>query len=369
MAGTESQSALIVEVPEAEAAVARWRERLDENAAMGIPAHITVIAPFLPRAGIGEPVLGALERLFGGMPGFRFRLARTAWFGEQVLNLAISTVMLTALVGALYLLIRRAPRTWWLWGGGVTALFIGAAFILGPVYIEPLFNTYKPAPPGPVRDAVVAMARANGVPSDKIYIYNGSKQSNRYTANVSGLFGTARVAMSDTMFQQGADLAEVKGVVGHEMGHYVLNHAVRDAALFALIAMAGFFLVDRLYPWALKLTGAQGVGGIADPAGYPVLMILFAVLGLLATPLTNTVSRVAEAEADSFSLERVNEPDGMAKALVKTIAYRAATPSKLEEVIFYDHPSVGSRVRKAMDWKAAHPKTVAPPLGELPRSG
>jgi len=304
-----------------------------------------------------ERQYGLTSQAFGG------------WFGEQVLNLAISTVMLTALVGALYLLIRRAPRTWWLWGGGVTALFIGAAFILGPVYIEPLFNTYKPAPPGPVRDAVVAMARANGVPSDKIYIYNGSKQSNRYTANVSGLFGTARVAMSDTMFQQGADLAEVKGVVGHEMGHYVLNHAVRDAALFALIAMAGFFLVDRLYPWALKLTGAQGVGGIADPAGYPVLMILFAVLGLLATPLTNTVSRVAEAEADSFSLERVNEPDGMAKALVKTIAYRAATPSKLEEVIFYDHPSVGSRVRKAMDWKAAHPKTVAPPLGELPRSG
>jgi len=55
---------------------------------MGIPAHITVIAPFLPRAGIGEPVLGALDRLFGGMPGFRFRLARTAWFGEQVLWLA-----------------------------------------------------------------------------------------------------------------------------------------------------------------------------------------------------------------------------------------------------------------------------------------
>jgi len=88
MAGTESQSALLVEVPEAEAAVTRWRGRLDENAAMGIPAHITVIAPFLPRADIGAPVLGELERLFGGVPRFRFRLARTAWFGEQVLWLA-----------------------------------------------------------------------------------------------------------------------------------------------------------------------------------------------------------------------------------------------------------------------------------------
>lgn len=81
-------SALIVEVPEAEAAVARYREHLDENAAMGIPAHITVIAPFLPPAGIGPPVLGELGRLFGEVPRFRFRLARTAWFGDQVLWLA-----------------------------------------------------------------------------------------------------------------------------------------------------------------------------------------------------------------------------------------------------------------------------------------
>jgi hypothetical protein len=88
MAGTESQSALVVEVPEAEAAVARHRERLDENAAIGIPAHITVIAPFLPPAGIGSPVLDELSRLFGGVPRFRFRLARTAWFGDQVLWLA-----------------------------------------------------------------------------------------------------------------------------------------------------------------------------------------------------------------------------------------------------------------------------------------
>lgn len=86
--GAGLESALIVEVPEAEAAVARHRERLDENAAMGIPAHITVIAPFLPPAVLGPPVLAELGRLFGEVPRFRFRLARTAWFGDQVLWLA-----------------------------------------------------------------------------------------------------------------------------------------------------------------------------------------------------------------------------------------------------------------------------------------
>jgi STE24 endopeptidase len=206
-----------------------------------------------------------------------------------------------------------------------------------------------------VRDAVAAMARANGVPSDKIYIYDGSRQSNRYTANVSGLFGTARVAMSDVMFKKDADLAEVRGVVGHEMGHYVHMHAVWFAAAYAVLALAAFFLIDRSFEFAAGLLGAHGVRGLADPAGFPVIGAFLAVLALVSSPLVVSVSRIAESDADSFSLTRVNEPDGLSRALVKTIEYRAATPSKLEEVLFYDHPAVGSRVRKAMEWKAAHP--------------
>ncbi|HET6970128.1 MAG TPA: M48 family metalloprotease, partial [Phenylobacterium sp.] len=224
------------------------------------------------------------------------------WFSDQLVSLAVDGVLLIVLMELLYLLIRRAPRSWWVWGAGVTAAFIVAVFVLQPLYIEPLFNTYRAAPPGPVREAVEAMARANGVPSDKIYVYNGSRQSNRYTANVSGLFGTARIAMSDTMFRQGVDVGEVRAVVGHEMGHYVMNHAIRASLLFSALALAAFFLVDRLFPLAARLAGARGVAGIADPAGYPVIVMLFAVLGLLATPLVNTISRATEDEADSFSL-------------------------------------------------------------------
>ena len=278
------------------------------------------------------------------------------WFGEQLLNLALGAVMFSVAMTVIYQLIRRAPRTWWIWGGGLSMAGILAIMVLAPVFILPLFNDYEPAPPGPMREAVVVMAKANGVPHDKIFIYDGSKQSNRYTANVAGLFGTARIAMSDTMFKQGADLAEVRAVVGHEMGHYVRAHALWRALPIAILAMIGFFLIDRLFPIVARLAGARNVEGIADPAGYPVMAMMFAVLGLLATPVFNSVTRIGESDADTFSLERVNEPDGLAKALVKTIDYRAATPSALEETLFYSHPSVGSRVRKAMEWKARHPK-------------
>lgn len=290
-----------------------------------------------------EKSYGLTSQAFGG------------WLGQHALGFAIGTVEFVILFSVLYGLIRRFRRTWWVWGGVGVAVGFVFVLMLQPVVIEPLFNSYKPAPPGPMRDEIVAMAKQVGVPSDKIVIYDGSRQSNRYTANVAGVGSTARVAMSDVMFKKDADLAEVRGVVGHEMGHYVRGHIFLLGAEFGLFAMAGFFFIDRLFPFAARLLGAKGVTGLSDPAGLPVATMLFSVLALIATPLSNTATRWDEADADRFSLEHFNEPDGLAKALVKTIEYRAATPSKLEEFVFYDHPAVGSRVRRAMDWKAAHP--------------
>jgi STE24 endopeptidase len=303
-----------------------------------------------------EKSYGLTSRAFGG------------WLGEHFLAMAVGIVASLILFSLLYWIIRRAPNTWWLWGGAAVSVAMIVFFILSLFLIEPLFNNYKPAPPGPVRDTVVAMAKAVGMPSDKILIYDGSKQSNRYTANAGGIFGFGRVAMSDVMFKKDADIAEVRGVVGHEMGHYVCKHLLIGALEQGVMALIGFFLVARLFPLAVRLTGATGVTGLADPAGLPVVSIIFTVLSLLATPVTNSMSRWAEADADHFSVVHFNEPDGLAKALVKTIEYRAASPSKLEEFLFYDHPSVGARVRAMMDWKAAHPKPDAVSDGPAPAS-
>jgi STE24 endopeptidase len=277
------------------------------------------------------------------------------WFVEGLMSAAISTVVMAVVLIAVYALIRRARAFWWAWAAGLTAIVMALGLVVSPILIEPLFNTYTPAPDGPVRDAVVALAKETGTPADKIFIYNGSKQSDRYTANVSGLFGSARVAMSDVMFTKGADLAEVKGVVGHEMGHYVHAHVLWILGVLILLSALAFWLTDRLYPVARRLLGANRVGDIRDPAGLPVLMAVLAFLGLIGTPLTNTLTRTIEADADHFSMVHANEPDGLSKALIKTAEYRAPSPGKLEEILFYDHPSVGNRIRAAMEWKAAHP--------------
>jgi STE24 endopeptidase len=229
--------------------------------------------------------------------------------------------------------------------------------LLAPILIEPLFNKYEPVPPGAVRNAVVSMAQRAGIPANKVYMFNGSRQSNNFTANAGGVGSTARVAISDVAFKN-ASLDEVRAVTGHEIGHYVLKHTWYGILFYALSAVLLFWLADRTFPRFARAFGTTAT--IGEPRGIPVLMFMVSLFGLLASPLLNTFSRTLEAQADMYSLRTENRPDALSSSLVKTAEYRYPRPGKLEEIVFYDHPSVESRVRTAMEWKAAHPEPPTP---------
>jgi len=143
--------------------------------------------------------------------------------------------------------------------------------------------------------------------------------------------------------------------MAHEMGHYVLNHGAKLLTYFGIFALVGFALARVLFGLAVRRWGARwGVRGISDPAGLPLLVLIFSTLVFIATPFINTVVRVTEREADAFGINTSREPDGMAKIALKLGAYRKLDPSPLEEFIFYDHPSGRARIRMAMDWKAGN---------------
>ena len=277
--------------------------------------------------------------------------------GDFLVQGTIATVI-SAIVGGLFLmgvywLMRRTGKSWWLWSGGLAAIVLALFMLLQPVLIEPLFNKYEPVPPGQVRDAVVSMAQRAGIPPDKVYMYNGSRQSNNFTANAAGVGSTARVAISDVAFKN-ASLDEVRAVTGHEIGHYVLKHTWWGILFFSVLAVVFFWLADLFFPFFARLFRSSAT--IGDPRGVPVLMFVVGVLTLLALPLLNTFSRTLESQADAYSLRTENRPDALSSALVKTAEYRYPRPNKIEEIIFYDHPSVERRVHTAMEWKAAHPE-------------
>jgi STE24 endopeptidase len=264
----------------------------------------------------------------------------------------ISIIVTALFLTAVYWLIRRAGKTWWLWSGGVAAVGLAFVFLVSPILIEPLFKKYAPVPPGQVRDAVVEMAGRAGVPPDRVFMYNGSRQSNNFTANAGGVGSTARVAISDVALNN-ASLDEVRAVTGHEIGHYVLKHTWWGLLVFSLLAVALFWIADRTFPRFARAFGTNAP--IADPRGVAILLFMVSLFGLIATPLTNWFGRTLETQADRYSLETENRPDALSTALVKTAEYRYPRPNAVEEFLFYDHPSVERRVRAAMEWKATHP--------------
>src|SRR5215471_2767472 len=83
-----AESALIVAVPAAEPLVGRFREKFDSSAAVGVPAHVTLLYPYLPPDSIGASEIAALTTLFASSPAFDVLFRRTARFGDHVLYLA-----------------------------------------------------------------------------------------------------------------------------------------------------------------------------------------------------------------------------------------------------------------------------------------
>jgi STE24 endopeptidase len=278
------------------------------------------------------------------------------YLGQSALAAVITSLFAALFFIGVYWLIRRTGKRWWLWSGALTAVVLAFAMLLSPVLIEPLFNKYEPVPPGKVRDAVVEMAGRAGIPPNRIYMFNGSRQSNNFTANAGGVGSTARVAISDVALKS-ASLDEVRAVTGHEIGHYVLKHTWWGILFFSVLAIILFWLADRLFARFARAFGSTAA--IGDPPGIPVLVFIVSLFGLVALPFLNTFSRSVETQADQYSLRTENRPDALSSALVKTAEYRYPRPSPIEEFIFYDHPSVERRVLTAMKWKAAHPEPPA----------
>lgn len=274
------------------------------------------------------------------------------WLGEQMIALVLNLILLSLLLVILYGVIRRAPRNWWLWGTGVSVVFMFLLLMIAPVFISPLFNDYQPLEQGPVRDTTLSLARANGIPADNVYQFDASRQTTRISANVSGFLGTTRISLNDNLLDRTSP-EEIASVMGHEMGHYALNHGTKLIIQFGLVLAIGFAWLKWSFNVVQRRKGdAWDVRGIGDTAGLPLVVALISIYFFFATPVTNSIVRIAESEADIYGLNAAREADGFARVAMRLSEYRKINPGYWEEVIFFDHPSGRARVEMAMRWKA-----------------
>jgi STE24 endopeptidase len=293
------------------------------------------------------------------------------WFSEYAIANGISIVLGAIAIAIIYLVIRAAKSAWWLWATGVTVVFIVALGAAYPVYLAPIFNAYAPMEEGPLKRDILAVAQANGVPADNVYVYDRSRQTNSISANVSGMFGTTRISLSDTLIQR-ASPGAVRGVMAHEIGHYVLQHTFLLSVMNAVAIAIGFALINVLFK-AIAKNERWGVRGIDDAAGMPLVVALLTLISMLSLPIGNNMTRYAESQADHFAINASREPDGFAEAAVLLSEYRKMSPSPFEEWFFYDHPSGWTRIHMSMQWKAYEiaagrfpPSPGGPPSGWRP---
>ncbi len=274
------------------------------------------------------------------------------WMRDQLVGLAVGLVMGALAISALYIAIRKAGRRWWLYGAAGGVVFLAFMMVIGPVFIAPLFNTYELLEDPTVRDPILSMARANGVPATGVYEFDASRQSNRISANVSGFLATMRISLNDNLLER-CSLSEIKSVMGHEIGHYALNHVQESILFFGLVLAGGFAFVNGFFEKLRSRWGERfGIADIGDMAGLPLLGVLLSTYMFVLTPVLNSYIRTNEAEPDVFGLNAAREPDGFATVSLKLGEYRKLSPGPLEEMIFFNHPSGRSRILTAMTWKA-----------------
>src|SRR5439155_25602157 len=195
-----------------------------------------------------------------------------------------------------------ATLTWWLWA---TAVVVAGTFFVSfifPAFIEPVFNKYTPLTDPKIRDPILQLALANEIPVTKVFVVDASRQTKRVSANVAGFLNTTRIALNDNLLNQ-CTLPEIREVMAHEMGHYVLNHVAILLTYLAIFVLIVFGLTRIIFDAAVaRWREPWNIRGIGYPAGLPLLVLVVTAFAFLLTPLPNTITRVRGRDADDFGI-------------------------------------------------------------------
>jgi STE24 endopeptidase len=275
--------------------------------------------------------------------------------GDQAKARAVSIVVQAIFFPILYIVIRRLGRSWWLPGAALAIVFVIIGQVVAPVFIMPLFNTFTPLEDDALRREILELAHAQGIPAGEVYQVDASRQSEHTNAYVAGILGTQRIVLYDTMLRRFTP-REIRFVMGHEMGHYVMHHVWKTVAFIGAFIVVGLWLVDVAARRIIPARPGWGIGGIEQPASLPLVLLLLSLVSIAARPAISTYSRWQEHASDRFGLDVVRDPEAAASTFRKfsLIDLSELNVNPAIEFLLYTHPSGANRIRFAQEWAAAH---------------
>ena len=283
------------------------------------------------------------------------------WLTDSFKRLGIEMVGAFVLVWVPMRLIRCRPKSWWWIASFLVVPYIAFMMLIAPVVIDPVFNDFGPMRDQALEAKILELADRAGIEGGRVFEVNKSVDTNAVNAYVTGLFSTKRIVLWDTLIKK-LDDREILVVMGHEMGHYALNHVGWSVALSGLILVAGLFWVDRAGRWLLgRYSNRLGFDNLGSVAAIPLLTILGLSASVALGPIALAYSRHNEAEADRFSMEltRMNRSGARAFADLQRENLGVPYHSTLETLWRGTHPSLGERIEFCNTY---HPWTEGKPL-------
>lgn len=271
------------------------------------------------------------------------------WFLDQLKGVVLGFVVGLPVVAALYWMIRRAPRRWWLGVAGLLILLSVVFATLAPVALAPLFNSYRAVEDRSLVERIDSLSRQAGVRVSEVLVEDTSRRTVKANAYFTGLGPTKRIVLTDNLIQQFTS-EEVLVVVAHELGHQVHNDIWRSIAVGSAFYLAGSYLLYRLLgPLLSRFRRRFGFDRVEDVASLPLLLLLFGILSFGAMPALNGYSRLVERQADQFALEVTQDPQSFVSAMEKLGRLNLSDPDppKILEALFYTHPSIKERIEYA----------------------
>jgi STE24 endopeptidase len=267
------------------------------------------------------------------------------WFIDWFKGLGVGLVLLLIMVEVLYALIQLLPNLWWLAAAVLYLFFAVGLANLGPVLLVPIFYKLTPLESSPLTERLEALARQAQARVRGVYRMNLSAKTTAANAALMGLGNTRRIVIGDTLLDRYSS-SEIEAVFAHELGHHVHADVPRLVVGQAVVTLVGLFLCGVVLNWAVTATSLHGVGDIAT---LPLLALVLGAFGVLVEPLVNFVSRRMERAADQYALETTGNPGAFISAMTRLANQNLAEldPDRWIEVLFYDHPAIGRRIRHA----------------------
>ena len=286
------------------------------------------------------------------------------WITDKSLQLALGLVGGALFVWIPFWLIRKSPDRWWLWTSIVAVPIAACMIMIVPVFISPLFNDFAPMKDVALEAKILALADRAGIEGSRVFEVNKSVDTNAVNAYVTGLGGTKRIVLWDTIIAKLSE-RQLLVVMGHEMGHYVLGH-VRNGLLMMCVSIPTLlYAAHRVSRWAIaRFHKRFGFTELADPAALPLILLIVGVLSLIASPAFNALTRYQEHESDRFGLEITHDNYACASAFATLQKENLANPrpGALFKLFRASHPPLGERIdfcNEYRPWETGAPQRYA----------